>query len=166
MALLPADIVPAEEGQEEQVSDNSGVVNSTGTFTLLLIFIFQLLGALQIIITRSAAVFPMLPVTVFALMLAQGLHYHVLRWLQFENLELVLLSYFLCGLNVFIVASAAPHSLYKQLVAILLGMAVLRYLAFNPQDRSGYEAEYFLLAGALVHNSELTLNEIHLAQTG
>ncbi|NLN54252.1 MAG: FtsW/RodA/SpoVE family cell cycle protein [Firmicutes bacterium] len=163
MALLPADIVPAEEGQEEQVSDNSGVVNSTGTFTLLLIFIFQLLGALQIIITRSAAVFPMLPVTVFALMLAQGLHYHVLRWLQFENLELVLLSYFLCGLNVFIVASAAPHSLYKQLVAILLGMAVFTIFSLLIRKIGrAMKLKYFLLAGALVLLVlNLTLGEIH-----
>lgn len=151
MVLGPVDKETADFKQDEGLEENIRNIKVTSTFTLVLIMLFQILGALQIIFSQGAAVFPVLPVTIFVFIIAECLHYQILRWFSREALELVLLCYFLCGLNLLIVAAAAPNSLSKQLTAILLGMAV--YLIFDFLMRKlerAMKLKYLLMAGALV----------------
>lgn len=155
------DTLPIPEESDESVNESD--IKITSTFTLALILLFQLLGALQIMLARGTSVFPVLPVTMLLLMLAEGLHYQILRWTSDEALELALLCYFLCGFNMFIVASATPNSLYKQLAAIVLGMAVYSILDVIIRKLSrAMQLKYFLIAGALVLIVlNLTIGEVH-----
>ena len=116
-----------------------------------LILLFQVLGGLQLFFSMEADVNPTVPLSFFLLILAECVHYKILNWRGWEHLELELLCYFLCGLSMFVTASAAPNSLFTQLGAILLGFAVYTVLVLILRDLERAEKiKYFLAAVALV----------------
>ncbi len=131
--------------------------------TFLLILLFLLLGALQLLFSMGAAVHPALPLTFLVLIPAVSLHFIMLRWRSRKYLELELLCYFLCGMSLLLVASAAPDALFKQLGAIILGIAI--YTVFVPLIRDLGKArrlKYLFMAAALVLLAlNLALGETH-----
>ncbi|NLZ38743.1 MAG: FtsW/RodA/SpoVE family cell cycle protein [Firmicutes bacterium] len=148
LAGLDLLLLAAETEPLGKISENR---RSTTTFTLLLILIYQLLGALQLVVAKGSAVMPALPASILLLLLAECSHYLLLRCYKRNALEMVLLAYFLCGMNMLIVASAAPNSLYKQLTAILIGMTVYTVIDFLFQKLGqAVKIKYFLMSGALV----------------
>ncbi len=121
------------------------------SLTFMLILLFQILGGMQIFLSMGAAVNPAVPLTFFLFILAECAHYMVIRWRSRNYLELELLCYFLCGLNLFIVASATPDALLKQLGAILLGIVMYTVLVVLIRDLGrARRLKYLLMASALV----------------
>ncbi len=135
---------------------NSGV-------TFLLILLFQILGGLQIFFSMAAVLHPAVPLTFVLFILAESFHYLILRWRSREHVELELLCYFLCGLNLLIVASAAPDSLLKQLGAILIGISAYTVLGVIIRDLGrANRLKYILVVSALVLLVlNLTMGETH-----
>jgi len=131
--------------------------------TFLLILLFQILGGLQVLISMGAAVHAAVPLTFVLFILVESLHYLILKWRSREHVELELLCYFLCGLNLFIVASAAPDSLLKQLGAILLGISAYTVLGMLIRDLGRADRlKYILVVSALVLLVlNLTMGETH-----
>ncbi|MGI5875422.1 MAG: FtsW/RodA/SpoVE family cell cycle protein [Dethiobacteria bacterium] len=131
--------------------------------TLLLVIIFQILGSIQIFISMGARVNPGLPLALLFLILAECLHYFIVSRYSQKHFELELLCYFLCGLNLLLIASAAPDSLLKQLLAILLGLAtylILGVLLRDPELAGRLKLLFMVFAfGLLVLN--LTIGETH-----
>lgn len=119
--------------------------------TLLLILLFQLLGALQLCFSMGDEVNPAVPLTFCLFILAQILHYGIMRLISRNYIEFELLCYFLCGLSLFVVASAAPGALFKQLGAIVGGMTVYTVLGLMLRDlgQAG-RLKYLFIAVALV----------------
>ncbi|HAA37494.1 MAG TPA: hypothetical protein DCE00_01325 [Firmicutes bacterium] len=73
-----------------------------------------------------------------------------MRRLQSGNIELELLAYFLCGLNLALVASAAPSDLKKQLAAILLGIAAYTVITWFCRDLGrARRLKYLALGGGV-----------------
>lgn len=152
MALIPAD------GGSVGLSNHNDTLGSASPgryirpgVTLFLILIFQFLGGIQICFSMGAEVLPVVPRVFLIFILAMCLHYVIMRWFSRGNIELELLCYFLCGLNLLIVASAAPESLYKQLVAILTGMAVYTVIKVMIGNLGrAHKLKHFLMASALV----------------
>lgn len=119
--------------------------------TFLFIILFQFLGGIQIYFSMGAAVNPAVPLVFILFIFAECLHYVIMWWRRREHLELELLCYFLSGLSLFIVASAAPDFLFKQLVAILFGMVVYTVLEVMIRDLGrAIKLKYLLMAFALV----------------
>ncbi len=143
------------------LAPSSKQINSAVTF--LLILLFQILGGLQIFFSMGAAVHPAVPLTFVLFILAESLHYMILKWRSREHLELELLCYFLCGLNLLIVASAAPDSLLKQLGAILIGISAYAVLGVLIRDLGrANRLKYILVVSALVLLVlNLTMGETH-----
>jgi cell division protein FtsW len=131
--------------------------------TLFLLVVFQLLGSVQLCISMGARVNPALPLAVLFLILAECLHYFLMHRYSRDHFQPELLCYFLCGLNLFIVASAAPESLFKQLGAIFLGLAfflVMGVLLRNLGGARKLKLIFMVLAfGLLVLN--LARGEVH-----
>lgn len=153
MALSPAD-GESPKGllqQNDTVSTlPSGRHIRTGV-TLFLVFIFLILGGIQICFSMGAEVNPAVPLTFLIFILAMCLHYIFMRWFSRKYFELELLCYFLCSFNLLIVASAAPNSLYKQLAAILTGIAVYTVIKVIIGNLGrAHKLKYFLMASALV----------------
>jgi len=153
MALAPADAEPPKgllQKNDTVSTPPSGRHIRTGA-TLFLILIFLILGSIQICFSMGTQVNPAVPLTLLIFILAMCLHYIFMRWFSRKYFELELLCYFLCGLNLLIVASAAPNSLYKQLAAILTGIVVYTVIKMIIGNLGrAHKLKYFLMASALV----------------
>ncbi len=119
--------------------------------TLLLILLFQILGGVQICFSMSSEVNRAVPITFLIFIFIECLYYMIMNRCSKKYFELELLVYFLCGLNLLVVASAAPNSLYKQLASILIGIVAFSVLGLLLKDLArARKLKYVLSAGALV----------------
>lgn len=145
--------IPAEEGHEIIEPENklSRIVNFLGTVrygkTFLMILVFQFLGGLQLYLASiGEGVSASIPMPIGFFMLAECIFYFLLSQFSRKHLELELLIFFLCGLNLFIVASVYPGHLLKQSVAIILGMVVYNLIQIIIKDLGrGRKLKYILV---------------------
>ncbi len=152
MVLFPGE---KEAGQAPQLDIISSFISSskqvkTGV-TFFLILLFQALGCLQVCLSMGDNLNPIIPQVFLLFIFVECLFYFITRQYSRKYFELELLCFFLCGLNLLIVASAAPHSLFTQLLAIVFGIAV--YMAIEAIIRDLGRAnrlKYILVASALV----------------
>ena len=113
-------------------------------------FYFQVLAGIQICVSMGSEVDSAAPLSLFHSFLRNAC-FLIIRRRSKKHYELELLCCFLCGLNLAIIASASPGSLYKQLISIAAGMVV--YVIFGLLIRDFGRArklKYVLAAGALV----------------
>jgi len=139
--------------------------------TLLLIVVFQLLGGIQLLLSgleeagaaeaaanaagagqgTAAGTGFQLFLPFLLLTAAEYAYFYILSKASRKYREPELLVFFLCGLNLFITASASPASLPKQLVAILLGMAVYTAIQYIIKDVGrGRQLKYALVVCSVV----------------
>ncbi len=134
-------------------ANNSSIIGArfkTGA-TLWMIIFTQILGGLQIWISMGSSKNPAIPITFIAFIIVELIYYSIMRRFSRKSFELELLGYFLCGINLIIVASANPDSLYKQLIAIVAGMAVYTALGIIMHDLArARKLKYILAACALL----------------
>ena len=72
--------------------------------------------------------------TVLVLIAVECLYYIIAFHCSRKYLELELLAFFLCGLNLLVVAADVPNQLLKQLIAIIMGLVS----CYTPINYSGY----------------------------
>lgn len=149
--------VPAEEGYENITRKSRldwlsrlGRNIDTGK-TFLLILAFQILGGIQLYLSMGEDATIKVIFTFLVFIAAECAYYFILSRFSRKYPELELLIYFLCGLNLFVVASAKPGHLTKQLVAILIGMLVYAAVQIIIKDVGrGRKLKYALVACAIV----------------
>ncbi|NLA52509.1 MAG: FtsW/RodA/SpoVE family cell cycle protein, partial [Alcaligenaceae bacterium] len=152
MTLLPAD--EEESGLLQQDDYTATLIpsgrlfNSSAAFALILLF--QFLGVIQVMLAMFPEVNLAVTLTFIVFIFAETLHFHIKHWLSRKYLELELLCYFLCGMSLFIVSSAAPDLLYIQLAAILFGMLVYSVLEFMISDLGRTRKLKYLLASTAI----------------
>lgn len=168
--------IPSEEGietlrQETRLgrlltSRMSGGFHSGRTF--LFILAFQLLGGIQMWLARGADVIrdgkaagPQMLYPFLLLMAAECVFYFILSRFSRKCRELELLVFFLCGLDLLVVAAAAPGQMMKQLAAIILGVIVYLVIQYMIKDVGrGRKLKYFLVAcSAVLILLNLTIGE-------
>ncbi|NLW44108.1 MAG: FtsW/RodA/SpoVE family cell cycle protein [Syntrophomonadaceae bacterium] len=119
--------------------------------TFLLLLLFQVLGAFQLYFTMPEETKRTILLTVAVFIAAECFYYVIAFLCSRKHLELELLAFFLCGLNLFVVAADVPNQLLKQLIAIIIGMVVFCILQFILRDMErARKLKYILAAGALV----------------
>ncbi len=161
--VLPGEEPAGEQQKKDNAEDTQPGRPIRSGVTFLLIVLFQILGCIQVCFSMGDGVNPAVPLTFYLFILAECLHYLLMRWRSRKYHELELLCYFLCGLNLLIVASAAPDSLFKQLGAILAGIAVYTLLKAIILDLGRANTlKYLLAASALVLLAlNLAIGETH-----
>jgi cell division protein FtsW (lipid II flippase) len=151
--------LPSEEGVENSIRRKSRLdwladlgKNITSGKTFLLILAFQLLGGIQILLSMGDQAEIRILYSFLILMAAECVYYALQSRFSRKYRELELLIFFLCGLNMLVVAVAAPSgSLTKQLIAIILGMAVYAAIQFIIKDvGQGRKLKYFLVACSIL----------------
>lgn len=154
MTLNPPD-AESEEVQQlveartpTQPQPNSKI--SSGV-TLLLIVIFQILGGLQLWFSTGGGGNTEIPLTFLLFIIVEYVYFTITRRFSRKTFELELLCYFLCGLNLLVVAATSPNSLFKQLVAILTGIIAYIVLGMLIKDLGrARKVKYVLAAGAIL----------------
>lgn len=162
MTLLPPD--DEREAAENNDEENSySFSHATSSITFLLVIVFQVLGALQICISRGTGKNAAVPAAFLVFILAECIHYALMRRRSKKSFVLELLGYFLCGFSLLIVASAAPGALYKQLAAIIAGMVVYTILEAVITDlgRAQKIKYVFMAVAAVLMLLNLTIGETY-----
>lgn len=90
--------------------------------------LFQLLCCVQLMTAAGAALSPVLPLSFLFLSLVMWLYYAVLRRTHCVGFEMETIAFFLSTLSLAVTASSAPGSIFKQLCAIVLGLALFLVL--------------------------------------
>jgi len=149
--------LPAEEGQDDITNKSKWEWlaklgrNITSGKTFFLILVFQFLGGLQIFLSMGDEASIRVPFTFFWFIVAECIYYYFLSKYSTKYVELELLIYFLCGLDLFVVAVAAPEQLYKQLIAIVMGMAIYFVIQMLIKDPGrGRKLKYVLVICSLI----------------
>ena len=125
--------------------------NITSGKTFLLILAFQFLGGIQIFLSMGEDANIRVLYIFMIFIAAESIHYFILSKFSRKYRELELLIYFLCGLNLFVVAVAAPDGLVKQLVAIILGIIVYAAIQLIIKDVGrGRKLKYILVGCSIV----------------
>ena len=150
--------LPSEEGVENSIRRKSRLdwladlgKNITSGRTFLLVLVFQLLGGLQIWLSMGDQADIKIFYNFIGLIVAESVYYALQSRFSRKYRELELLAFFLCGLDLLVVAVAAPDHLTKQLVAIILGMAVYAAIQYIIKDVGrGRKLKYFLVACSIL----------------
>lgn len=98
---------------------------------LFLLSAFQLLSCLSLLLHYAADLPLALPLCFAGLLLTEWVYFAVRR---FRNIGIEILAFFLISVGLCVAASAVPSSLYKQLAAVLLGLAMFCVLEFILRD--------------------------------
>jgi len=118
--------------------------------TFVLILVFQILAVIQLFLSADN---PLLLTALpsYLLFFAVEIVFYLGFFLGSKRyLEWILLACFLCGLDLFLVGSAAPYAINKQLISIIIGMLVFTGIQMVIRNLSwARKLRYILAAGAL-----------------
>jgi len=150
-------LVPPEEGADniERKSRLDWLPKLGQSFdsgrTFLFILAFQLLGGIQVFLSMREEANARMIYIFLIFIAAECIYYFLLSRFSRKYRELELMIYFLCGLNLFVVAAARPDHLIKQLAAILLGMLIYTVLQIIIRDVGrGRKLKYILVGCSIV----------------
>lgn len=114
--------------------------------TLLLLTLFQLLTAIQLILGGCD---PALELTAFGGLIAlEWALYLALRAFRRTGFEAETLAFFLCTMGLAVVSSSAPESLIKELLAIVAGVCVFLVVCWSLRDLERAKTVRYLAAVA------------------
>lgn len=114
--------------------------------TLLLLTLFQLLTAVQLILGGCE---PALELTAFGGLIAlEWALYLALRAFRRTGFEAETLAFFLCTMGLAVVSSSAPESLIKELLAIVAGVCVFLVVCWSLRDLERAKTVRYLAAVA------------------
>ncbi len=122
---------------------------SRGTF--LLILLFQSLGGIQLFLSMGEEKDARCVSAYLLFFAVEILYFGLASRISRRYLELILLAFFLCGLDLLIVASASPALMYKQVAAIILGIAGFTVLEIVLRNLDlAQKLRYLLIGGSLL----------------
>jgi len=96
--------------------------------------VFQFLACMQLIIAAGEEPHPMIFPAFLGLCVVMWLYFTVLHLTRCVGFEMETIAFFLSTLSLCITASSAPESLFKQFVAILLGLVLFLVLGVFLRD--------------------------------
>lgn len=164
VVLLP--VAPEERARQVEQRRQAGrPVPPWGS--LVLLTLFQVLAALQLIITKGGETPVVIPLTFLGFTLVCWLYCILMRAYRRVGFEMETIAFFLCTLSLAVAGSSAPEEMPKQLLSILLGMDIFLVLGFFLRDLQRAQRVRWLMAAAAVGLLAFTLvfgREIHGAK--
>ena len=115
---------------------------------LVLLTVFQVLCALQLILSAGAQATLNLPGAFLCLSLVMWLYFLTMRLLRRVGFEMETIAFFLSTLSLAITASSAPSALFKQFLALLLGLVLFLILGVFLRDLERAKHIRWLMAAA------------------
>ena len=112
--------------------------------------LFQILTALQLVIALGEDCPSALPLCMLGLCVVMWAYFLFMRSLRRVGFEMELIAFFLSTLSLAVTASAAPESVLKQLIAILLGLIVFLALCWYLRDLNRAKGIRIFMIGAAV----------------
>lgn len=149
---IPCAFIPvtAEERhyQRERRKRVSRPVSPWGS--LLVLTIWQVLAGLQLIIAAAPEASVNIPLAFLGLTLVMWCYFLFMRAMRRVGFEMEIIAFFLSTLSLGITASSAPDALFKQFLAICLGLTLFVILGVFLRDLSrARKIRWLMAAGAI-----------------
>ena len=145
--LLP---VPPEEREARRARRQAQERPVSPWTSLLFLTLFQLLTALQLVAAGGSGVPPAVPAAFFCLAAVMWGYFLAMRAIRRVGFEMETIAFFLSTLSLAVTASSAPGDLFKQLVALLLGLVLFVVLGGFLRDLDRVKRIRWLAAGAAI----------------
>lgn len=125
--------------------------------SLILLTVFQILCALQLVIAAGTEAQAVLPGAFVCLTLVMWVYVLALRLLRRVGFEMETIAFFLSTLSLAITASSAPSALFKQFLALLLGLLLFLVLGVFLRDLKRVGRIRWLMAASAIGLTAVTL---------
>lgn len=112
--------------------------------------VFQVLTCIQLVVAMGPKATVMVPIAFLGLTAVMWLYFAVLRCSRCVGFELETIAFFLSTLSLAVTASSAPGSLFKQFLAILLGLILFLVLGVFLRDLSRVQKIRWLMAAGTI----------------
>ena len=125
--------------------------------SFLWLTLFQVLACLQLIVSAGQTATAAIPLAFLGLTAVMWIYYAVLRATRCVGFEMETIAFFLSTLSLSVTASSAQGSLFKQFLAILLGLALFLVLGLFLRDLSRVQKNRWLMAAGAIGLLGITL---------
>ncbi len=125
--------------------------------SLILLTVFQLLAMVQLIVAAGSEASAAIPVSFLGLILLMWGYIFFQRALHRVGFEMETLAFFLSTLSLAVTASSAPGALFKQFLAMVLGLLLFLILGTFLRDLNRVQAIRWLMAAGAIGLLSLTL---------
>ena len=125
--------------------------------SFLWLTVFQVLACLQLIVSAGQAATAAIPLAFLGLTAVMWIYYAALRATRCVGFEMETIAFFLSTLSLSVTASSAQGSLFKQFLAILLGLVLFLVLGLFLRDLSRVQKNRWLMAAGAIGLLGITL---------
>jgi cell division protein FtsW len=153
LLFLPQTVAEREELEEKRRAERP--VSSLPSF--LGLTVFQVLACVQLVIACGAEEAPQIVLAFLGLTILMWLYFVALRCTRCVGFELETIAFFLSTLSLSVTASSAPGSLFKQFLAIFLGLGFFLVLGLFLRDLSRVQKIRWLMAAGAIGLLGITL---------
>ena len=156
---IPTMLVPiSAEEKREQMAERRVEGRPAGLWgSLVLLTLFQVLTALQLIVAAGENASVTVPLTFLTFTAVCWGYFIVLRSFRRIGFEMETIAFFLCTLSLAVTGSTVPDECPKQLVAILMGLAIFLVLGFFLRDLTRAQRVRWIMGAAAVGMLVITL---------
>ena len=156
---IPTMLVPiSAEEKREQMAERRVEGRPAGMWgSLVLLTLFQVLTALQLIVAAGENASVTVPLTFLTFTAVCWGYFIVLRSFRRIGFEMETIAFFLCTLSLAVTGSTVPDECPKQLVAILMGLAIFLVLSFFLRDLTRAQRVRWIMGAAAVGMLVITL---------
>ena len=156
---IPTMLVPISvEEKREQMAERRMEGRPAGMWgSLVLLTLFQVLTALQLIVAAGDKATVTIPLTYLVLTIVCWGYFIILRSFRRIGFEMETIAFFLCTLSLAVTGSKVPEEMPKQLVSILMGLAVFLIIGFFLRDLTRAQKVRWFMAAAAVGLLVITL---------
>ncbi len=158
-AGVPAVMIPVSAGEKrEQIQERKAEGRPKGMWgSLVLLTLFQVLTAVQLIVAGGDAADVTIPLTFMVFTLVCWGYFIILRMFRRIGFEMETIAFFLCTLSLAVTGSTVPEELPKQLIAILMGLVLFLIIGFFLRDLTRAQKVRWYMGGTAVGLLAITL---------
>ena len=153
LIFLPQTVAEREELEARRRAERPAAIWPS----FLWLTVFQVLACLQLIVSEGSEATVSIPLAFLGLTILMWLYFVALRATRCVGFELETIAFFLCTLSLSVTASSAQESLFKQFLAILLGLGLFLVLGIFLRDLSRVQRYRWLMAAAAIGLLGITL---------
>ena len=153
LIFLPQTVAEREEQEAKRRAERPAAIWPS----FLWLTVFQVLACLQLLVAAGTEATIAIPLAFLGLTVLMWLYYAALRATRCVGFEMETIAFFLSTLSLSITASSAQSSLFKQFLAILLGLALFLVLGLFLRDLSRVQKNRWLMAAAAIGLLGITL---------
>lgn len=153
LIFLPQTVTEREELEEKRRAERPAAMWPS----FLWLTVFQALACLQLIAAAGEEASAAIPLAFLGLTAVMWLYFAVLRCTRCVGFEMETIAFFLSTLSLAVTASSAPGSLFKQFLAVMLGLVLFLVLGLFLRDLGRVQKNRWLMAAMAIGLLGITL---------